>query len=558
MATLRAKFIFSLILLSFFLVVSRLFFWQVISGSRLAAEAEKQYFEILPVSASRGKILTFDGFPLVGNEKSYLVYSEIKNIKDENFSQKLAKILEVSQASVSAKISPELFWVALAHKVSQEKIDQIKNQDIAGVGWEREDRRFYPEGSSSAHLLGFVASDFVGQDKGYFGLEGFYDRELKGRPGQLRQEKDVRGAPILIGGVSEEKAKDGRDLTLYLDRTIQFMVEEKLASGLKKYGAKQGSVVIMDPESGGILAMVSLPAYDPANFQKFSEADFKNPVVVDLYEPGSTFKVITMAAAIDSKSIKANDTFQDNGPLTIGEYTIKTWNDKYHNLETMTQILEHSCNIGMAYIGQRLGSEKMYQYLERFGLGEKTGIDLEEEEKSTLRAKNDWKQIDLATASFGQGIALTPIQLLQMVTVLANGGKLIEPHMVSQITDPDGKIIKIKPKTIRQVIKPETAEVLKEMMVSAIENGEAKWTKLKGFKVAGKTGTAQIPVAGHYEEKRTIASFVGFAPADKPRFVMLVRLTEPSSSPWGSETAAPLFFDIAKEILAYYGIYPSE
>ncbi|TSC53991.1 MAG: cell division protein FtsI (penicillin-binding protein 3) [Microgenomates group bacterium LiPW_16] len=558
MSVLRGRLLFAIFFTFFALITARLFFWQVVLGDRLKSEAEKQYFEILPIPAARGEILTSDGFPLVSNETAYLVFAEVKKITDPQFPQKIAKILEVPPASVSAKILPDLYWVALAHKVPQEKIDKISRLDLSGIGWSREDHRFYPEASSGAHLLGFVGGSSTGEDKGYFGLEGFYDRELRGRAGSLKQEKDVRGAPILLGGRSEEMAKDGRSLILHLDRSIQFIVEKKLAEGIKKYGAKQGSVVIMDPNTGGILAMASFPSYDPAKFSEVSFELFKNPVVADSYEPGSTFKVAILAAALDAGVVKPSDIYQDEGPVKIGEYLIKTWNEKYHGQESVKEILERSCNVGMVWVSKKLGSQKLVEYLQKFGLGERTGIDLEEEETPNLRPRDEWKEIDLATASFGQGIAVTSIQMLRVVAAIANGGKLLKPHVVAQVKDSEGKTIEIKPEVLRQVIRPETAVVLTELMVSAVENGEARWARPAGFRIAGKTGTAQIPVAGHYEEDRTIASFVGFAPADKPKFVMLVRLTEPTSSPWGSETAAPLFFDIAKELFTYYGISPSE
>ncbi|MBI5465527.1 penicillin-binding protein 2 [Candidatus Gottesmanbacteria bacterium] len=557
MLMLRGRFLFAIFFAIFALITIRLFWWQVITGDRLSIEAEHQYFEILPIPAARGEILTSDGFPLVSNETAYLIFAELKKIIDPEFPQKLAKILEVPQASISGKMSPDLYWVALAHKVPQEKVSKISELDISGVGWTPEDRRFYPEASSAAHLLGFVGSSATGEDKGYFGLEGFYDRELRGRSGMLRQEKDVRGAPILLGGRSEERAKDGRDLILRLDRTVQFIAEKKLEQGIKKYGAKQGSVVIMDPNTGGILAMASFPSYEPAKFSKSEPELFKNPVVADSYEPGSAFKVIILAAALDSGVVKPGDIYQDEGPIKIGEHTIKTWNEKYHGPETVIQILERSCNVGMVWVGKKLGRENLVEYLQKFGFGERTGIDLEEEGEPLFRPKKEWKEIDLATASFGQGIAVTPIQMVRAVGAVANGGKLLEPHVVARLKD-EGKTIEIKPKVLRQVIKSETAAVLTELMVSAVENGEAKWAKPKGFRIAGKTGTAQVPVEGHYDKDRTIASFVGFAPADAPKFVMLVRLTEPTSSPWGSETAAPLFFDIAKELFTYYGISPSE
>ncbi len=555
--SLRGKILFVVFLGLFILIIARLFSWQVVSGESLKSEAEQQYFQTLTLPAQRGQILTRDNFPLVSNENAYLVFAELKKT-EASFPRKLAGILEIPEASISAKISPNLFWVALDHKVSQEKVDALEKSAIPGIGWSREDMRFYPEASTAAQLLGFVGSDADGQDKGYFGLEGFYDLELRGRPGKLQQEKDVRGAPILLGGKSEVAAQNGRSLILYLDRTIQYIIERKLQDGISKYGAKQGSVIVMEPETGGILAMASWPSYDANHFSDYPQETYKNPVVSDLYEPGSTFKVIALSSALDTGAVKPTDIYDDKGPVTIGEYTVKTWNDKYHGPETVTQIIERSCNTGMVWLGKKLGKDKMLDYLQNFGIGQKTNIDLQEEEETSLRPKKDWTEIDLATATFGQGIAVTPIQMIKAVNAIANGGKLVEPHIVNYILDQTGKKIEIKPKIIRQVIKPETASVVKEIMVSAVDNGEAKWAKPKGFRIAGKTGTAQIPVAGHYDNTRTIASFIGFAPADKPKFIMLVRLTEPTSSPWGSETAAPLFFDISRELFTYYGLTPDE
>lgn len=520
--------------------------------------ADSQYSQTLSLPAKRGEIFSSDGFPLVTNRQAYLLFAETKKINDSLFNQKLAKILKVPEASISAKILPDFFWVALAHKVPKLQAEEIKKLNLAGVGLSPETQRFYPEASTAAHLLGFLGSDQNGKDTGYFGLEGYYDRELAGREGILKQEKDVWGRPILLGKQTEEKAVDGRSFNLHLDRNLQYLVENKLKSAMEKYGARIGNVIVMDPKTGGISAMATVPNFDPGNFGQFTGDVFKNPVVSDSYEPGSTFKVMVMASAVDAGVIKAGDIYDDSGPVKIGEYYIRTWNDKYRGQETATQIIEHSSNTGMVWVGKKLGKDRLVDYLAKFGFAQKTGIDLEGEADANLRPKADWGEIDLATASFGQGIAVTPIQMLAAVNVIANGGKLVRPAVVSSVIDSNGKKITIEPKVIHRVIKPETAEIIKEMMVSAVENGEAKWAKAKGYRIAGKTGTAQIPVAGHYDKDKTIASFVGFAPADNPKFVMLVLLTETQSSPWAAETAAPLFFEIAKELFNYYGIVPNQ
>jgi cell division protein FtsI/penicillin-binding protein 2 len=313
----------------------------------------------------------------------------------------------------------------------------------------------------------------------------------------------------------------------------------------------------MDPNTGGILAAAAFPSYDQRKFTDYDKDLYAQPLVSETYEPGSTFKALVMAAGLNEKVITPSTAFTEDGPLKIGDYLIRTWNNEYHGQQTMTEVLEHSSNPGMVFVGRQLGRDRLYNYIQKFGFGDKTGVDLEGEEASYLRPLNDWGEIDLATASFGQGIAVTPIQMIRAIASLANGGKLMEPHLVKRMINPNGKTLEIAPKVIRDVISPATAKIITEMMITAVDQGDAKWAKPKGYRIAGKTGTAQIPVQGHYDEKKTIASFVGFAPADDPRFVMLVTLREPSSSQWGSETAAPLFFTIAKELYSYYGISPS-
>lgn len=527
-------------------------------SEKLKAQAESQYFLRQEIPAKRGEILYADGQPLATNEKCFLVFAQPKEIEDEKeLAKKLNSILEVDEATVAAKFSQKnLYWVPIKDKVKEEKVEEIKKLNLAGIGFQEESKRFYPEGSTSAHLLGFVGKDVAGKDKGYFGLEGYYDRELKGRPGFLTLEKDAQGNPILTSSREEFLKENGDALVLNVDRSVQYILEKKLKEGLKKYEAKAGGVILMDPKTGAILGMASFPSYDPENFLAFESERYKNPLISDSFEPGSIFKVIIMATALDKKVVEPTTLYNESGPISIAGYKIKTWNDEYHGEITMTRVLEKSSNVGMVWVASKLGDRAVFSYLNKFGFGQKTGVDLEGESSPELRSAKEWKEIDLATASFGQGIAITPIQMVRAVGAIANEGLLLKPYVVKKIIKEDGKVEEIKPQAERRVIKPETAAVLTEMMVSAVENGEARWAKPKDFRIAGKTGTAQIPVAGHYDTEKTIASFVGFAPADDPKFVMLVTLREPTASPWGSETAAPLFFDIAKELFTYYGISP--
>lgn len=549
-----------------FLVSARLFYWQVINAEKFKIEAENQHWISFEIPAQRGEILASDGFPLASNEESFLVFASLPDIKEkpEKIASLLAPIIYPdSEASEDEQMIKErlarvdLLWVPLKHKISRLKKERIENMKIEGIGFEEEPKRNYPEGSSSAHLLGFVGMDINGLDKGYFGLEGNYDLELKGKPGILLREKDASGRPILVGEVKGEKQRNGRNLITTIDRSVQFIIEEKLRKGMQKYGAISGSVIIMEPNTGAIVGLTSLPSYDPEIYFNFDKKLFPNPAVASSYEPGSTFKVLVMAAALNEGLVKP-DTRCDKcaGPLSISGYSIKTWNEKYYPDTTMTEVIQHSDNVGMVFVAEKLGIEKLHSYLEKFGMGESTGIDLQEESSPPLRPADEWKEIDLVTASFGQGVALTPMQMLRAVEAIANKGVLMTPYVVNKVVDEKGAT-DIPLKKGKEVIKPITAKMMTEMMVNAVENGEAKWAKPKGFRIAGKTGTAQIPVAGHYDKDKTIASFVGFAPADDPKFVMLVMLREPTSSPWGSETAAPLWFSIAEELFTYYGILPS-
>lgn len=551
--------VFNLIVLFFFLITVRLFYWQIIEGDKLRLVATSQHFMEFTLPATRGQILASDGSPLVTNQIAYLVYAQPKEITNlATFSRSVASVLPLDEQALIAKLSvPGRFWVPLSHKVESATTDVLRSLHLPGLGLEKEPKRYYPEASMAAQLLGFVGSDQNGNDKGYFGIEGYYDRELRGQDGRIQIEKDVRGAPILVGEGKRIEPENGRILTTWIDRTIQRTIERRLAEGMRTYGAKEGSVTIMDPKTGGILATASIPSYDPRNFSSYDKELYRNSAVATSFEPGSTFKVLVMSAALEERVVKPTTTMEETGPMTMGEYTIRTWNNMYRGTQTMTEVLQHSSNVGMVFVQKKLGKEKTLKYFHNFGFGEPTGVDLQEETSPELRGDSQWYEIDLATASFGQGVATTPLQMVRAVGALAHEGWLMEPHVVREIRDEKGNVTTIRPKKVRQVISAVTAKAITEMMVFAVDNGEAKWAKPTGYRIAGKTGTAQIPVAGHYDEKKTIASFVGFAPADDPRFVMLVTLREPSTSQWGSETAAPLFFTIAKDIFSYLDIPPT-
>lgn len=559
-------------------IILRLAYWQLIKGPELAVQAKDQYTSKEILYPHRGEIITADGYPLVVNRPIYSVTSYKPNLKEKpkdivdmvlplirieiddpaiatDSAKRMAEEdrlrLDLS-ASMLNNLATKNYSVLARNLSASEKLS-IDSLNLAGLNFEESFTRGYPEASMSAHVAGFVGRNDSGDPTGYFGLEGFYNRELGGRAGIEKQERDAVGNPLMIGDYRELGRRDGRTLKLHLERSTQFIAESELKRGLELYGASSGEVLIMDPSTGGILAMASLPAYDPAKFFKYDTTLYKNPAVANAYEPGSTFKVLVMAAALNENAVKLDDHCDIcTGPLPLGKYLIKTWNGEYHPDSTPVEIISNSDNVGMVWTQWRLGGDKMLEYLKNFGFGEKTGIDLQEEIAPTLRGK--WGDIDYATASFGQGIAVTSIEMLSAVAAIANGGKLMEPHIVSQVIGDSETTI--QPKVVRQVISQETADKMRDIMISSAEHGDAKWTRLPDYTVAGKTGTAQIPVSGHYDTEKTIASFIGFAPAVNPRFVMLVKLREPTSSPWGSETAAPLWFTLARKLLLHYNIAP--
>lgn len=566
---LRFKIVSLLFIISFVAILIKLFNWQIVKSKDLSNQARSQYQSGELLAASRGNILANDGTWLAARVEGWRVFAQIPQLKESNeeLANKLAPYFVEDVSDREALLSEiarlnevlskkEIVWVSLKQKISTETKKNIEASKIEGIGFEPQEDRMYPEASEAAHLLGFVGKDEEGNDVGYFGLEGYYNLSLSGKPGFESQEKDARGTPILLGEGSEVSAIKGVDILTHIDKTVQRTLDKKLLEGIEKYGALGGTAIIMNPETGGIMGMSSYPSYDPKTYYKFGNEFFKNPAVSDSFEPGSVFKVLVMAAALDAKVVEP-DTKCDicSGPLKVDKYTIETWNQKYRPDSSMADVIVNSDNVGMAFVGQKLGADKLYEYLKKFGIGELTGVDLQGESSPALRQKNTWNIVDLATASFGQGVALTPIQLIKAVSAIANGGRVVTPQVVDKLLG-EGWEEDIKPQVGEKVLSKEAVEEIKAMMVEAARSGESKWTYLRGFKVAGKTGTAQIPISGHYDAEKTIASFIGFAPADKPKFLMLVTLREPQSSPWASETAAPLWYSIARDLFPYFGIQP--
>ena len=549
-----------ILLLTFCLVVARLFYWQVVKASELSLLGQSQYGKIIKVLPQRGEIKTSDNFPIVANKISYLIFSNPKEIKDKNkISLLLSKILNTKESSMSAQLFLDRFWVPLKTGLTTKEKENIEKLSLPGIGFEKQFTRYYPEASMAAHLLGFVGKDEAGQDKGYFGIEGYYDRLLKGKGGIAVQIHDALGRPILSRTNQNSKETKGSNLILNINRSIQFIVEEKLKKGIEQYGASGGLVGVMDPKTGNILALSSFPAFSLLDFQDYEQRLYKNPFISNLYEPGSTFKPLVMSAALNSKLVTPQTKCPVcAGPISVSGFDIRTWNNKYFKDNNMVGIIQHSDNVGMVFVAQKLGVDKMVSYLSAFGIGDLTGIDLQGEVSQPLPPKDSWYPVDLATKGFGQGISITAIELLSATSAIANKGVRMEPHVVGAVQTPNGKISKIPPKVLGKPISQETAKIMTEILVNAVNKGEASWAKIPGYRIAGKTGTASIPVKGRYDVNQTIASFIGFAPADNPKFVMVVILDRPTASIYGAETAAPIFFDIARDLMLYFGIAPSE
>ncbi len=566
-------FLFSLVISA---VVVRLFYIQVVRNDYYRALAEQEHQRVLEIYPRRGQIFSADHFPLVLNNPAYLLYIEPKKIKASGeVAKTLAKMLNDNEASTSgtkydqkelqAKMDLDLDWVAIAKHLSPELKGKIMNLNIPGLGFDEETIRFYPEGTTASYVFGFVGENERGEEQGYYGLEGYYQGELKGRTGKVFEETAASGRPIPIGDYRQVVAEDGADLTLTINREVQYLLETKLEQAVVKYGARLATAIVMDPQSGAIVGLASYPNYDATHFTDLlkqqetgantdSGSFFRNPAISESYEPGSVIKGLTMAAALDTNAVKPSSTFEDSGPVTVSGFTVDNWNYQHYGTQTMIELLQKSNNIGATYVGRLLGAKVLREYFVKFGLGSLTGIDLEGEATGVLKKEADWREIDVMTAAFGQGLSATPLQVLTAYAVFANGGFSVRPYIVAEISDNRG-VRTLKSSEKKKVISPETAATMVEMLTAAAEGGEAKFTILKRYRVAGKTGTAQIPLGGKYDPNKTEATFVGFL-TNHPQFVLLVKISEPSSSIYAAETAAPVWMDLVKNLTITYRIPP--
>lgn len=537
--------------LAFLVIAIHLFNLQIINSEKYKALAAAQHEQYFSTAAKRGTIYSSDNFPLSIDKPKWLLYAEPQRIDNaEVTGQILCNALSMECVDTVAKLSEDLQWVSLGIILDASQKEQIDSLSLQGIGFEEQKERYYPEDLLAREVLGFVGKNTDGKEQGYFGLEGYYNDDLLGRDGWTLEYKSALGEPILSGDYRSIPVVAGRDLILTINRDVQFLVEKKLSKAIIDYGAESGTVIVMDPLTGGILAMADSP-------KQATPSAFSNKSISVTYEPGSVMKAVTMAAAINEGIVEPTTTMIDDGPKVYSGHTINNWDGKHHGEETMVEILQHSNNIGAAWVGDLLGASKLYEYILKFGFGRGLSIDLEGEASGNIRPLEEWGDIERATASFGQGISVTPLQMLSAFATIANNGVYKKPYLVQAIIDRESDKNSYYAKNIKgeKVLKEDKAEVMIEMLTKAVSEGEGKFSVFKNYKVAGKTGTAQIPVDGRYDPTKTNATFIGFLPTSK-KFAMLVKLEKPTSSYWASETAEPLWMSIAQDLIYYYDIKP--
>ena len=548
-------------------ITIRLFSLQVLQYGFYKALAEGQHSLYEKLFPTRGGIfMTERGsdrlFPLATNEPLKLVYANPSQVDrdPEEIARMLAPILDMDKGVIYERVSKkDDLYEPLKHGVRDADVQRIKALDLKGIEFADEQVRMYPEGRYGSHLVGFLGYD-GDKRKGQYGIEGAFDAELTGTVGSLEAEKDAAGRWIAIGSRTLVPAKHGDDVVLTIDRAIEHEACSKLDEAVRKHGADGGSVVVMDPKTGAILAMCGAPDFDPNDYSAVDDAKvYTNPVVFSQYEPGSVMKAITMSAALDRGVLTPNSTYTDEGFVKIASYTIKNSDGKTNGVQTMTQVLEKSLNTGAIFAMRQTGPTAFASYLEKFGFGKKTDVGLQGESAGDISALALGKEIYAATASYGQGITVTPLQLASAFGALANRGTLMKPYVVKEVRHADGTATVTQPTTVRSAISPQTATTVSAMLVNVVQNGHGTRAGVPGYYIAGKTGTAQVPRTDGpgYQEDVTIGSFAGFGPVEDPKFVMAVRIDRPRDVQFAESSAAPLFGKIASFILHYYEVPPT-
>lgn len=553
----RIRIIGSLFAVFFVITSFRAFYLQILKKDDWTRIAERQHQKIVPLTPARGTIYDSSGAALAVSIEMDSCYAEPVFIDDSSdVAAKLAPVIGMTREALQRKLSGKKGFVWLRRQITPDLTRKIRDLNIAGIGFVKESRRFYPNSEVASHVIGFTGLD----PQGLEGIELKYNTEILGNTGYLVTERDALGRDIALMDKVVQKSSKGYNITLTLDKNIQYVAEKELAKAVAESRAAGGMALVMDPQTGKVLAMASYPNFNPNAFRGYSHDALRNRVIADTFEPGSTMKVFLIASAMDARIVGPNDTFNcENGNYAIGGRVIHDTH-KYGNLR-VSEILKYSSNIGSAKIGSRLGAERLLASLKNYGFGEKTGIDLPGEVSGYLRDRSRWYPIDLATISFGQGLSISSLQLVTALSAIANGGLLMKPYLVEKITDDAGTVIRqFAPVVRRRVNSAQTSQTMTKMMESVTsEGGTGLNAVVDGYLVAGKTGTAQKvdPMTKCYSATKRTASFVGFVPADRPRLTILVLIDEPKTSSYGGVVAAPAFREIAHQSLCYLKVPPN-
>lgn len=538
-------------------LVSRLVFWQVMQHGKLSAEAVAEHATMAYQPPVRGRIFDSHGNPLATDVTMNTVYAVPSEVKDPAHTAALvAPILGLPVKNIEQAISGGGLYVPLANRVNMAASQRLQNLALPGIGLDSQIVRDYPEGSIAGQVLGYVDTN----NQGNYGLEGHYNEILAGKAGLRSVLRDTAGNEVRISSAPPSTPHAGADLHLTLDPLVQNLVEDELHKAVQQHRADSGTIIVMDPRTGYILGMASAPGYDPNHYNTVPNySRFMNPAISDTYEPGSTFKIITMAAGLDTHTITPQTAFDDTGTFTIAGVKIHNWNMSGFGWETMTQVLQHSANVGASWVANHLGTTQFYTYIRRFRLGQPTGIGLSGEAAGQVwfPGQKAWTIVNLYTNSYGQGLTVTPLQLVRAVGAVANHGMMMKPQIVHSIVY-KGHVIVHQPVAVGRVVSPATAHTLSDMLVHSAIDGEASLALVKGYNIAAKTGTANVAGPnGQYLPGVTIASTIGYAPAFHPRFVILAVINHPRDTPWGSIAAAPVLHDLFQELFMYYHIPPS-
>jgi len=554
-------------LLVILIVVLRLGYLQVMQYGMYALLASDQHDLQTKLLPTRGQILVRDRTdgslrPLATNRLAWQVYAVPKEMKDPvSVAHAISEVMGLPDVDMVTKLTkkPDDPYERIASDVDQDKVDALQARDLPGIGLVKTDARFYPEKNLGGQLIGFVGQDDNGLPHGKYGVEGSCDAILAGTPGELLAEKDAGGRRITDSSLNLQDAVPGSDVVLTIDPAIQYRACATIQAAVQQHQADQGSIVIMDPQTGAIMSMCSSPDFDPSAYGQVKDLSvLNNPVTFGAYEPGSVFKAVTMAAGIDADKITPKTTYLDKGVEEIDDFKIKNSDGKAHGIKSMIEVLDESLNTGTIFVERQLGRDLFGKYVKNFGFGKKTGIELSPESKGNVKSLDMKGSVFGATASFGQGFSVSPIQLTAAYAALANGGRLMRPYIIEEIIHPDGRHEKTKPQLVGQPISAHSSRIVSGMLVSVVENGHGKKAAVPGYWVAGKTGTAQVPRKDGpgYENDITIGSFAGFAPASDPKFVMLVKIDHPRDVQWAESSAAPVFGDMAAFLLTYLQVQP--